>query len=174
MITIGNRTSLANITDLTAPTATLNYPLGTELIVYNDTYKAIQRYKYIKSHGALTQYQPYVISISGTVGSEVITAAPATLAAPGILIGIPQVAFTSGYYGFVLIEGDGSVLMTAETYVVGDMLQILNTGTALVVDGTTGSTTFAVTTCGVCKEAGTTAVARKCYLYGKTAVVAAT
>lgn len=172
--TLLNRMALGNKSDLTTPTSTQQYTLG---YVYEelDTDKyAVRKYMYVKSHGALTAYQPYIVSLSATAGSEVITAAPATLAAPGSLICVPQVAFTSGYYGFVLIQGDGSVLMTAETYAVGDMLQILNTGTALVVDGTSGSTAVSVNTSAICKEAGTTAVKRACYLLGRPAVVAAT
>ena len=64
--------------------------------------------------------------------------------------------------------------MTAEAYVVGDFLQILNTGTALVVDGTSGSTVQLINSSAICKEAGSTAVARKAYLLGQNAVVAAT
>jgi hypothetical protein len=83
-----------------------------------------------------------------------------------------SLAFTDDYYGFVLLKGTGHVLMTAETYAVGDQLQILNTGTALVVDGSTGSTAYSVNSCGLCKEAGSTAAARDVYLYGIHAVVA--
>lgn len=174
MLSLANRTSLGNISDLTTPTSTQQYQLGAEIVIADTDKTAIKKYRYVKSHGALTQYQPYIVSNSSTSGSEVITAAPATLAAPGSLICVPQVAFTSGYYGFVLIEGDGKVLMTAETYAVGDALQILNTGTALVVDGTSGATTISVNTSAICKEAGSTAVARNTYLIGRPAVVAAT
>jgi hypothetical protein len=173
-VALYNRMALSNMRDYITPTSARNYDLGAILEIEDSSTQTVQKYMYVKSHTALIQYQPYVVSISGTTGSEVITAAPATLAAPGSLIGIPQVAFTSGYYGFVLIQGTGKVLMIAETYAVGDMLQILNTGTALVVDGTTGSTTFSVNTSAVCKEAGTTAVARAVNILGRPAVVAAT
>jgi hypothetical protein len=168
------RLGLANKNDLITPTLAQAYPLGYEYVEYDDSKTAIKRYKYVKSHTTLTAFQPYVVSISGTAGAEVVTAAPATLSAPGSLVGIPQVAFTSGYYGFVAIEGDCSCLLTAETYAAGDMLQILNTGTALVVDGSTGATAVSVNTSAVCKETGTTAVKRAIYLLGRPAVVAAT
>lgn len=172
--TVYNRLGLGNKSDLTVPTSTQQYPLGYICVEEDSSSTAIRKYMYVKSHTALTAYQPYIVSISGTSGSEIITAAPATLSAPGSLICVPQVDFTSGYYGFVVIEGDCSVLMTAETYVVGDMLQILNTGTALVVDGTSGATAVSVNTSAVCKEAGSSAVKRACYLLGRPAVVAAT
>lgn len=168
--------------DLATPTSTQKYPLGmiidvTEKPAPNSTEtasKAVKKYIYVKSHGALTVYQPYVLTESSTAGAEVQTAAPATLAAPGQKVVVPQVAFTSGYYGFVLLEGDGKVLMTAETYAVGDFLQILNAGTALVVDGTSGATAKLVNSCAICKEAGSTAVARNFYLFRDKAVTAAT
>jgi hypothetical protein len=165
--------TIGNIGDLTTPSSTQAYPLGTIIALTDSDYTSVKEYMYVKSHTALTAFQPYVLTFGSTAGAEIVTIAPATLAAPGALVVVPQVAFTSGYYGWVLIKGDGKVLMTSETYAVGDFLQILNTGTALVVDGSTGSTIQLINSCAICKEAGTTAVARKCLLLGSTAVVAA-
>ena len=176
-----NKPFALNEVDLVTPSSTQQYPLGMVVEVVEKANSssetasyAVKKYMYVKAHAALTQYQPYVVANSSTAGSEVITAAPSTLAAPGQKVVIPQVAFTSGYYGFVLFEGDGSVLMTAETYAIGDFLQILNAGTAMVVDGSTGSPAITINSTAICKEAGTTAVARKCYLFGKAGVTAAT
>lgn len=66
---------------------------------------------------------------------------------------IPQVAFTSGYYGFVQILGDCIAKLASETHVAGDYLELLNAGTTLIVDGTSGSTAF--TTKGVAIQTGT-------------------
>ena len=172
VLTLDTQTLLSEL-DLTTPTEAQKYALGKVITVIDSAKKAVKKFMYVKSHGALTQYQPYMISFSSTAASEVITAAPATLAAPGALIGVPQVAFTSGYYGFIQIQGDCTVLMTAETYAVGDHLQILNTGTALVVDGTSGSTSRTTASIGIAKTAGTTAVARAQYLFGDRGVIAA-
>jgi len=172
MKALETRIALGNISDLTTPTSTQEYKLGLVVSVEDSDTKIINQYMYVKAHTALTAYQPYVLNYGSTAGAEFVTAAPATLAAPGSLVVVPQVAFTADYYGFVLIKGNGKVLMTAETYAVGDFLQILNTGTALVVDGTTGSTVRLVNSCAVCKEAGTTAVARNVFLLGISAVVA--
>ena len=166
--------SQVNEKDIITPTAVAKYPLGFLLEVFDSVSKARKVFKYVKSHAALTAYQPYVISASGTVGSEIITAAPATLAAPGLLVCIPQVVIASGYYGFVLIEGEGKVLMTAQTYAAGDFLRLINAGTALLVEGTSGSTVQLVSSSAICKETGTTAVARKVYLLGDKAILAAT
>ena len=165
--------------DLVTPTTTQKYKLGEVIEVVEKAATssetasyAVKKYMYVKSHTTLTAFQPYIIAFSSTAGSEVITAAPLTLTAPGSLICVPQVAFTSGYYGFVQIQGDCSVLMTAETYAVGDYLQVLTAGTATVVDGSTGSTVVTTASMGICKTAGTTAVARSAYLLGAKAVVA--
>lgn len=158
--------------DLITPTSTQLYPLGYIQTVQDPDKKAVKKYMYVKSHNTLTAYVPYAITYSSTSGSEVITAAPSTLTAPGQLLCVPQVAFTSGYYGFVLIEGDGSVLMTAETYAVGDFLQVINAGAAAVVDGTSGAAAITTASFAICKAAGTTAVSRAAYLFGQKAVIA--
>ena len=155
--------------DITVPSAAQKYVLGETF-----TNASGQTFKYVKSHAALTAFQPYCEAFSAVAGAQVKTAAPATLAAPGELLIVPQVAVTSGYYFWGLIAGPGKVLMTSETYAVGDHLQVLNAGTALVVDGSTGSTAKLVNSTAICTEAGTTAVARGVYLFGEKAVTAAT
>lgn len=171
---LSTRIALGNIQDLSTPTATQQYKLGTIVKVLDDSKTAESEYMYVKAHTGLTAYQPYVLNYSSTSGAEFRTAAPATLTAPGSLVVVPQVAFTANYYGFVLIKGDGKVLMSAQTYAVGDFLQILNAGTTLVVDGTTGSPVRLINSCAICKEAGTTATARNVFLFGISAVVSPT
>ena len=171
---ISAKATLGNIGDLTTPTAAQQYNLG-DVQIYADSDKTgVKKYMYVKALSAgMTAYQPYVITNTGTAGAEVITLAPATLTTCGLVIGVPQVAFTASYYGWVLIEGDGKVLMISETYAVGDKLEVLNAGTAAVVDGSTGSTVTTIGTFAVCKEAGTTAVARACYMVGRPVAVQA-
>jgi len=171
---IGYRDGLGNEADLTTPTSTQVYPLGYRTTIYDSATKMEKEFIYVKSHAGLTQYQPYVLNWTGTAGSEVKTAAPATTAAPGQMVCVPQVAFTSGYYGFVQIKGDCTCLLANETKAVGDYLQVLNTGTTLVVDGTSSSTVLLGNSCAVSKSAttdGTSGVA--IILIGKWAVTAA-
>ena len=153
--------------DITVPTAASQYPLGLEVSIHvgsGDT----RLYKYIQAHAALTQYQPYILNQTGVT---LKSGAPATGAGKVV---IPQVAFTNAFFGFVLMEGEGKVLMISETYAVGDKLEILNTGTALVVDGTSGATVDGVKSQAVCMESGTTAVSRNVYVMGFKADIAAT
>lgn len=132
-----NRLALGNKSDLTTPTSTRQYRLGYIYSEIDDTTQVVKRYIYVKSHAALTQYQPYVITNGGTAGSEWITGAPATLASAVVLVGVPQIAFTSGYYGFVQIEGNATGLITASTgYVNGNAMKVVNTGTSFVADST--------------------------------------
>ena len=166
--------SIGDMSDLTTPSSTRKYALGKIVTVEDDDYQVRQQFIYVKSHTTLTAYQPYVLNYGSTAGAEVVTAAPLTNSAPGSQVVVPQVAFTSGYYGFVQIEGDCKALMTTETYALGDILQLVTAATTLVVDGSTGSTTWSTgQQCAICREAGSTAVARKIYLIHKLSTIAA-
>lgn len=140
--------------DLTTPTSSINpaYKLGAiYTLADSDNPNAVKQFMYVKSHTTLTVYQPYTVVGTGTSGSEFITAAPATLGGY-VTVCIPQVAFTSGYYGFVQIFGQCIAKLANETHVAGDYLELLNAGTTLIVDGTSGSTAF--TTKGVAVQIG--------------------
>lgn len=133
-----------NETDLTTPTSYRNptYLMGHVYSMMDTANPSVvKRFMYVKAHAALTQYQPYVITPSNTSDAEFVTAAPATLASY-VTVCIPQVAFTSGYYGFVQISGQCIAKLANETHVAGDNLELLNAGTTLIVDGTSGSTAF--------------------------------
>jgi hypothetical protein len=157
--------------DLTTPTLAAAYPVGSTVRISNGLGYPDSVFVYIKAAGALTAYQPYVFDL-GIYGAT--NSSPVTLGAPGAIVIVPQVAFTSGYYGWVLMKGYGKVLHIQETYVAGDMLQLLSGGAALVVDGSSNSTIKSVNTCGITVGAGTTAVAKTVVLNGEQAVVAAT
>lgn len=150
--------------DVTTPQSTQKYPEGTEVVLgaTNDL-THYSRYKYVKAHDALTQYQPYKIENDGT---NLLSAAPATGAGQVI---IPQVAVTSGYWFFGLVEGEGTCKIGAETYVAGDELELLNAGTTAVVNGTSGSTVQTVKSFAVSRAAGSAAAGISVYLYGNKA-----
>lgn len=174
-ISVNSRMALGNEADLTTPTLLqdASYKLGEIVPIIDSATKMEKLYMYVKSHTTLTAYQPYVLNFTGTAGSEVKTAAPVTTAAPGQLVCVPQVAFTSGYYGFVQIKGDCTCLLTNETIAVGDYLQILTTGTVLTVDGSTGATVMLANSCAVSKTALYAAGGNSIILLGRWAVTAA-
>ncbi len=143
----------------TTPTSDRRFPLGTILNVETGTAE-MKRYIYIYATGALTAYIPYELTWSGT---KLGAAAPAT--GNGQIV-VPQVAFTSAYYGWALVQGTGSVYMDAETYAIGDHVKAFNAGTTCKVEGSTGSTVRTLNAIGVLNAAGTTVAAVSCYLYG--------
>lgn len=125
--------------DLTNPSSTRKYELGARYVDNSDTNAIKKEYVYIKAHGALTQYQPYQLSVVNTAGAEVSTKAPATTAS-GATVVAPQVAVTSGYYAWVPYKGIVTVL-TTDTFAAGDYAEVLNAGTGLILDGgASGST----------------------------------
>lgn len=145
--------------DLSNPTSTKKYPEGFNVLL-NDSTGVENGFVYIKAHDTLTAYAPYMISHDGT---NLTSAAPATGAA---LIVIPQTAFTASYYGFVQYKGNCTATIGAETYTTGDALEVLTTGTTVVVDGTTGDKVRTVNSIGVCKADGTAEANISIYLYG--------
>lgn len=141
--------------DLTTPTSSINpaYKLGAIYsMADSDNPSTVKLFMYVKAHTTLTVYQPYTVVCTNTAGAEVTTAAPATLAGY-VTVCIPQVAFTSGYFGFVQIFGQCTAKLSNQPHVPGDYLELLNAGTTLIVDGTSGSTAF--TTNGVAVQVGT-------------------
>ena len=134
------------------PSATAEFKLGSPLPI-NDTTKGQESvFIYCKSHAALNLGQP-VNLIAGTGGdAELVTAAFSEVSTgAGELIGYPLTAVPSGYYFWAQISG--VITAAAATVAAGDHVQCLESGTTVVVDGTTGSTTRAATSCGIAKTA---------------------
>lgn len=124
-------------------------------------------YKYVKAAAALTAYQPYVL-VNDADG--VTTASPAT-SAVAKMIGIPQVAIAKDSYGFVAVAG----LCKAKTGIQakGDTLEVINSGTTLIVDGTSGSPAETAGTVAISCETAAAAATVKVNLLGKRVAIAA-
>lgn len=155
--------------DLTTPTSTQNpqYLLGDTIKIADSANPTSQKvFMYVKAHAALTAYQPYVISYAYTAGAEVVTAAPATQTSPIVTVCVPQVAFTSGYFGFVQIQGYCTLKMSAETYASGDPLEVINTGATFLVNGTSGTPLIDNKTAAICGATGSSAASVAGYLLG--------
>ena len=158
------RVALGKIEDLTIPTSTQEYPLGLEVVVEDSDTKTIKKFIYVKSHAALTAYVPYALNFTSTAGSEVITSAPVAISAQ---IGIAQVAFTSGYFGFIQTMGDclaNHAGATTNTYA----LKI--SAAAPTVVTAESNATVTVNSFGVAKATGGAGTA--IWLFGEQAVVA--
>ena len=124
-------------------------------------------YKYVKAAANLTANQPYVL-VDNADG--VTTASPATSTVIK-LIGIPQVAIASAMFGWVAIKG----LCKAKTGIQakGDTLEVINGGTTLIVDGSSGSPAETANTVAISCEAAATAGTVAVNLLGKRVAVAA-
>lgn len=143
------------------------YNAGEEVTVAKDGVSIPTTYRYIKAHAALTANQPYVL-VNNAAG--VTTAAPATSTVTKF-IGIPQVAIASGSFGWVAIKG----VCKAKTGIQakGDTLEVLNSGTTLVVDGSSGSPAETANTVAISCEAAAAAATVEVNLLGKRVQIAA-
>lgn len=143
------------------------YNQGLEVEIADSATGYTTTYKYIKASAALTANQPYVLVEKA---EEIGTASPATSSVSKI-IGIPQVAIASGSYGFVAIKG----LCKAKTGIQakGDTLEVINSGTTLIVDGTSGTPAETVGTVAISAEAAAAAATVNVVLLGKRVQIAA-
>ena len=140
---------------------------GEEVTVAPDGVSIPTTYKYIKAAANLTANQPYVL-VNNADG--VTTASPATSTVTKI-IGIPQVAIASGSYGWVAVKG----LCQAKTGIqaLGDTLEVINSGTTLIVDGSSGSPAETANTVAISCEAAAAAATVTVNLIGKRVALAA-
>lgn len=147
--------------------AVAKYNIGAEVTVAKDGVSIPTTYKYVKAAGALVANQPYVIT-EGAAGAT--TAAPATSTVIK-LIGIPQVDITSAYFGWVAIKG----VCQAKTGIQakGDTLEVINSGTSLIVDGSSGSPAETANTVAISCEAAAAAGVAEVNLIGKRVAIAA-
>ena len=102
---------------------------------------------------------------------EVGTASPATDTTVGKIIGIPQTAIASGSYGFVAVKGACKAKTGIQAK--GDTLEVINAGTTLIVDGSSGSPAETVGTVAISAETAAAAATVKVILLGKRVQVAA-
>ena len=143
------------------------YNAGAEITVAPNQVSIPTTYKYIKAAANLTANQPYVL-VNDDAG--VTTASPATSSVAKI-IGIPQVAIASGSYGWVAIGG----LCQAKTGIQakGDTLEVINSGTTLIVDGSSGSPAETAGTVAISCEAAAAAATVAVNLLNKRVTIAA-
>ena len=147
---------------------TAKYNQGEEVVIADSATGYTTTYKYIKASAALTANQPYVLVEKA---EEVGTASPATSTTVAKIIGIPQVAIASGSYGFVAIKGKCKAKTGIQAK--GDTLEVINAGTTLIVDGSSGSPAETVGTVAISAETATAAATVDVILLGKRVQIAA-
>lgn len=138
--------------DLTNPSSARKYDLGVRFVDFSSSDAIKPEYIYVKASGALTQFQPYQVSVSNTVNGEVTTKAPVSTLS-GATIVVPQVAVSLDFYCFVQYKGIATVL-TTDTVAPGDYVEVIDAGTGLLLDGgTTGNTVEGEQSVGVASTA---------------------
>ena len=170
MKAMNERLSLGSENDLANPSSTALYPLGYIAEVEDSATKTVKKFVYVYASVALTAYVPYFIGWSSTSGQEVKAASMASSTTVYRTIGIPQVAFTSGYFGFVQIQGD-CLANLAGAATVGHVL--VGKGNAVTVLTTAGNATITDAVLAMNKTASTTAGCG-IYLFNREVFVAAT
>lgn len=147
--------------------AVAQYNIGAEVTVAKDGVSIPTTYKYVKAAANLTAYQPYVL-VDNADG--VTTASPATSTVIK-LIGIPQVNITTAYFGWVAVKGACKAKTGIQAK--GDTLEVINSGTTLIVDGSSGSPAETANTVGISMEAAAAAATVEVNLIGKRVAIAA-
>lgn len=166
---IETRFALGSESDLTTPTSTQGYALGTIYECEDSTTKTIKRYMYVYGGSGVTVNLPYMISYTSTSGQEIKPIAPATFADPGKLICVAPATISSTYYGWVQLQGHCEGAMGA-SITAGYYLSVENTATTFTSDETT---TPSVETVAVAIDTTTDAATGTIYLNGRKAVIAA-
>jgi hypothetical protein len=137
-----------NYDDLIKETVSQEYPLGTELNLNETENGVIAQYMYVRAHAANSVIgTPYVIIESNNNNSEITTAVP--FVGKNLTIGFTTQAVTENYYYW--IKTAGIITSRAGLVAAGDYVKVWVSGTGLVVDGTTGSTTKTSQTIGIAK-----------------------
>lgn len=146
--------------------AVIKYNIGAEVTVAADGVSIPTTYKYVKSTG-MEAFQPYVIA-EGAEGATV--AAPATSTVIK-LVGIPQVSIPTAMFGWVAVKGACQAKTGIQAK--GDTLEVINAGTSLIVDGSSGSPAETANTVAISSEAAAAAGIAKVNLIGKRVAIAA-
>ena len=140
---------------------------GEEITVAKDGVSIPTTYKYVKAASALTAYQPYVLKDNA---EGITTAAPATSTVIK-LIGIPQVDIATAYFGWVAVKGACKAKTGIQAK--GDTLEVINGGTTLIVDGSSGSPAETANTVAISSVAAASAATVDVNLIGKRVAIAA-
>jgi hypothetical protein len=166
-----NNISAVDLDDIDKESATKKYPLATTVRV-NDTSKGGESvFIYVKAHAGLSSGQPIQL-VEGSGGdAELVTVGVSTFSdGQGAQIGFPTATIQSGYYFFAQISG--VITAAAGTVAAGDHVEVLNGGTTVVVDGSSGSTTRTAHSIGIAKTATSSGTASIVVMPGRRVHIA--
>lgn len=156
--------------DIANPTSAQKYPLGMEVCIQDEASGDVTKYIYLKAASALVAGQPYsIVEDDGTAG-EITTASFITLASAIVLVGVPQVAFTTAYYGFVAIQGTVNAKVAGAT-TAGHRLEVFTSGSAFTTEA---AATLSINSAGMAITTVTGADTTAVMLAGRRVEVQAT
>lgn len=132
-----------------------------------------QKEKKVYFASGFTQYRPYSVMQTADAATSPAALAPVTNATYAGEICVPQgtTTTTAGWY-WAVVEGVCNAAVDGDTTDVGlgDFLEVINAGTAFIIDHATAPTGSAA---AVAREANTGAAATKeIYLLGRQVVIA--
>lgn len=115
--------------DVTATHTTAQHELG---LVVEDSANPQNRYLYVRADDAVAQYDAVQLDVaaagSGSASDVPFLVTPSG-AADEVIEGIAQVAIAAGSYGFVLVEGSGTVKAAATVVAGAPAVTIATAGT---------------------------------------------
>jgi len=122
-------------------------------------------------HASITKGQPYFVDYDATNGMK--TAAAATAAFPVTIVTALE-DYASGKIGLFQEYGEVDEALVANGVAVGDHLEVINSGTSFIVDGTSGSTTRSAKSKAIALAANTSGAAalRKVRLFREQVQIA--
>lgn len=122
---------------------------------------------------AVIKGRPYYIDYDGTYGPQATTPATLTAFSPKMVVALESAAINT--IARFQMAGPVEEAYVADGAAVGDHLEVINSGTSFIVDGTTGSTSRSVKSCAMTMEANSSGAAalRKIWLFEEGSNIAA-
>lgn len=156
--------------ELTTPSSAQRFPLGMEITTGQPfgTSTNVKVWKYVQAHGTLSQYGVYGIKNTYASNATKVKSAAAASLAVYTQYGVAPVAVTSGYYAWLQIAGDCTVLAEGSTATAGNTLNVIN-AKATATDS--GGTTVSTATFGVANTS-TSSTTCTATLFGSLVIVA--
>ena len=153
--------------ELTTPTSSQRYALGLKVAMYDETYKSIKEFIYVKAAAALTAKDTVMVVNSNTSGAEYTTLTPATTATATRRCGVALSDVTINYYCFLQILGPAPISSTG-AMTAGNTVVMAN-GVKTLTDS--AGTTVGTATVGIALTSSLGAAANTVLLLGERVTV---
>lgn len=150
--------------DVTSTSTTAEHEVGVKAI---DPANPQNVYQYVQADDAVAQYDAVQLDVaaagSGSSANVPFLVTP-TSAADQIIVGVAQVAIAAGSYGFILIEGGGTVKAAATVVAGAPAVTIATAGTLDDTVAAAGNALAAGSGRGVVFTSTTTSGVASCFV----------